>query len=61
MDKQNNSDSMFVQDIVKKFDFLKNEPYDNYNLCCILSDENYVYLILFSIRELETPGIYESN
>ena len=61
MDKQNNPDSVFVQDIVKKFEFLKDEPYDKYNLCCILSDENYVYLILYTTLEFETPGLYDSN
>jgi hypothetical protein len=61
MDKQNNPDSVFVQDIVKKFDILKSEPYDRYSLCCILSDENFVYLILYTTVEFETPSLYESD
>jgi hypothetical protein len=57
MEQGNNPYETFIQDITKKL----NDYQTSFKLCSIVSDDNVIYLILFSPVELDTPGLNTSN
>jgi hypothetical protein len=57
MEKGNNPNETFIQDITKKL----NDYLTLFKLCSIVSDEDTIYLILFSTVEIDTPGLNTSS
>jgi hypothetical protein len=57
MEKGNNPYETFIQDITKKL----NDYQTSFKLCSIVSDEDTIYLILFSTVEIDTPGLNTSG
>lgn len=50
MDKNESPSQIYVQDITKKL----NDYQTDYKLCCIVSDENVLFLVMYS-ENTETP------